>query len=180
MDPALQEQLLQQLKDIDSPQAISWWPLAPGWWILIILSLIALAAAAYFVYATYRANDYRREALKLAEQAQARFTTNQDSAQYLNTINTVLKQTSLHLTQADPSANIAHASGTQWIEFLTTRSSRALSANTIAALRDGIYRPATHINVADIHRDVTGWIKSHSKKKLDDAAIEKEHEAANA
>jgi len=69
MDPALQEQLLQQLNDIAAPNAISWWPLAPGWWLLIILVLLSLVALAYYLYAQHRASAYRREALSLINNA---------------------------------------------------------------------------------------------------------------
>ena len=36
MDP---EQI--PLRDLHLPDAISWWPLAPGWWIVLGLALIA-------------------------------------------------------------------------------------------------------------------------------------------
>lgn len=48
MDP------LAQLKDIHLPDAIPLWPLAPGWWILIICILAAIA------YATQRYLKHRR------------------------------------------------------------------------------------------------------------------------
>ena len=30
------------LRDLHLPDAIGWWPLAPGWWVLIALSLLGL------------------------------------------------------------------------------------------------------------------------------------------
>ena len=38
MDP---EQI--PLRDLHLPEAIGWWPLAPGWWILIAIALVGLA-----------------------------------------------------------------------------------------------------------------------------------------
>ena len=32
----MQADSLAQLRDIQLPEPISWWPLAPGWWVLII------------------------------------------------------------------------------------------------------------------------------------------------
>ena len=37
MDP---EQI--PLRDLHLPEAIGWWPLAPGWWILIAIALVGL------------------------------------------------------------------------------------------------------------------------------------------
>ncbi|MDB9952467.1 DUF4381 domain-containing protein [Porticoccaceae bacterium] len=59
---------LAQLRDIHLPETISWWPLAPGWWVLIIL--LGLVTGWIIVKAVQRkrANLYRRQALaKLLE-----------------------------------------------------------------------------------------------------------------
>ena len=55
---------LAQLRDIHLPEPILWWPLAPGWWVLIIL---CLALAIWFIskgVQRWRANLYRRQALQ--------------------------------------------------------------------------------------------------------------------
>ncbi|MBT8449789.1 MAG: DUF4381 domain-containing protein [Gammaproteobacteria bacterium] len=38
---------LANLRDIHLPEQISWWPIAPGWWLLIILSLITIIWLGY-------------------------------------------------------------------------------------------------------------------------------------
>ncbi|NVK88722.1 MAG: DUF4381 domain-containing protein [Gammaproteobacteria bacterium] len=43
------QELLKQLKDIHSPDPVSWWPLAPGWWIIIILLIISIGLLVYFL-----------------------------------------------------------------------------------------------------------------------------------
>ena len=47
------DKLLAQLYDIRDLDPVSWWPLAPGWWVLIVLALFA-AAAAYWRQWTHR------------------------------------------------------------------------------------------------------------------------------
>ena len=39
--------LLDQLHDIEGLDPISWWPLAPGWWILIVIGLVILGLGGY-------------------------------------------------------------------------------------------------------------------------------------
>lgn len=41
---------LSQLRDIHLPAPISWWPLAPGWYILAILILVLIAIASVCWY----------------------------------------------------------------------------------------------------------------------------------
>ena len=55
---------LAQLRDIHLPPPISWWPLAPGWWILIFAGTFASIWLTKTLVQTYRSNLYRRQALK--------------------------------------------------------------------------------------------------------------------
>ncbi len=45
---------MEELRDIQGLDHISMWPLAIGWWVLIILALIALICGAVFAYKRYR------------------------------------------------------------------------------------------------------------------------------
>lgn len=55
---------LSQLRDIHLPPPISWWPLAPGWWILIFAGIFAFIYLTRILMQRYRSNLYRRQALK--------------------------------------------------------------------------------------------------------------------
>ena len=55
---------LAQLRDIHLPPPISWWPLAPGWWILIFAGTFASIWLTKTLVQRYRSNLYRRQALK--------------------------------------------------------------------------------------------------------------------
>ncbi len=48
---------MDDLIDIQGLDAISWWPLAKGWWFVIVLSSIILVVVAYFLYRRFK---YRR------------------------------------------------------------------------------------------------------------------------
>ncbi len=55
---------LEQLKDIHAAPDPGIWPLAPGWWILIVLVLLAITGV---VYAVRRYQKFRRQQLVLGE-----------------------------------------------------------------------------------------------------------------
>lgn len=48
--------LLQELRDIADIGAVSWWPLAPGWWVAIIVSTLLLC---YLIYKLYELISFR-------------------------------------------------------------------------------------------------------------------------
>lgn len=104
MDP---QSLLAQLEPLREPPAIGWWPLAPGWWLVIALALAALLYAAVWVRRKWLSNRYRRLA-----QSQLIDWRNQDQGISLEKLNRLLKVTAL---QAWPSDDVASLHGTNWI-----------------------------------------------------------------
>lgn len=54
---------LQQLADLILPENIHWWPLAPGWYVLVFLLVMLLVFMFYKKRQHYIKNQYRREAI---------------------------------------------------------------------------------------------------------------------
>lgn len=65
VDP--RQMLLAQLKDVQAPASVDWWPPAPGWWILGALLITVFAGAAFFVVKRQRQARYRKLALQALE-----------------------------------------------------------------------------------------------------------------
>ncbi|MEM0910101.1 MAG: DUF4381 domain-containing protein [Pseudomonadota bacterium] len=51
---------LSQLEDIQLPQSVSIWPLAPAYWIIIGLGLCVLCLCGWLIYKRLKSRDYRR------------------------------------------------------------------------------------------------------------------------
>jgi hypothetical protein len=110
MDP---EQL--PLRDLHLPAAISWWPLAPGWWVVI-----ALAAAGLFVllrrYLRTRARGAaRRYALKQLKELTAEFEQHRDAVAFSRAVSALLRRTMLAYA---PRQEVAGLTGDEWLAWL--------------------------------------------------------------
>ena len=57
--------LLSQLRDIHAAAPVSWWPPAPGWWVLALLVLVLLVWAGRRMLARFRV--YRLSLIHISE-----------------------------------------------------------------------------------------------------------------
>lgn len=67
--------LLQQLNDIQMPDPVGFWPLAPGWWIVLFLLLAFVAFAIYTLVKWIQRTRYRKQALAILKQLDLRKNT---------------------------------------------------------------------------------------------------------
>ena len=91
MDPST---LLSQLKDIHAPEAISIWPLAIGWWLLIIISTAAITTLCYLILRRRLQNTWKRQAKKAFKGLSSAYSL-EPSTENLLQINRLLKQKKL-------------------------------------------------------------------------------------
>ena len=68
MNDQLKNILEQQLRDVHTPDAVSWWPLAIGWWIALAAILLALAVSVTMLVKHRRRNKYRKLAVNSLDQ----------------------------------------------------------------------------------------------------------------
>ncbi len=112
-----QENLLQ-LHDIHLPAAASWWPPAPGWWILTAISLLLLTWIVYRLGKWMKAALWRKKLLSEFNQYHARIDAMDDT--------TLATEISRHLRQLAltlyPASEVASLTGTDWLEFLESHS----------------------------------------------------------
>ncbi|WP_339669730.1 DUF4381 domain-containing protein [Dasania marina] len=155
---------LAQLRDIHTPPAIDFWPLAPGWWLLIVLSLSVLVILFYSLRRYRRRNAFKRVATQQVQQLSQQHS---DDSLYIQQLNRLLKQTALAV---NPRQDIAALHGDAWLHFLDQHSSK----NT-QAFSDGVGQVLGHgpyqATVASVDRPalnqlVSLWIKQQSAKRL--------------
>ena len=107
MDP---QSVLAQLRDVQAPDPVSWWPPAFGWWLLAAL-LIALLLFAVWSFRYWRKKTaWRREALRELRNLQASWAANHHP-QTLSKLVILLKRS---LASALQRPEILSQSGDQW------------------------------------------------------------------
>ena len=102
------------LRDIHLPESVSWWPLAPGWW--ITLGLLLLAGMTVYLLKIFR------EKQLLGKQSMEEFATlvnqyqqDRDARQLLTNLSQLLRR--VCITQFDDEY-IASLTGEAWLDFL--------------------------------------------------------------
>ncbi|GAA0203656.1 DUF4381 domain-containing protein [Kangiella japonica] len=151
-------QLLEQLRDIHQPEPVSWWPLAPGWW--IIIALVVLIAALFIIKAILKKRHYRYVRLAVKELKQLK-QTNKES-RWLAKSHNLMRRLSLCYVPED---KIGRMSQQEWQAFLQATSKQSLnkqtlSEQTINAFVDLPYKPASYSETLDkdaILNEVTQW-----------------------
>ena len=162
-------QTLLPLKELKLPDAISWWPLAPGWWILLVLVIGLLFCAIFLLRKWWLSNQDRRETLRLLKSVYAQWQAGGRSQEYILQVNTALK-----CFCRDRFPEALSLSGESWINFLNRRAGITLFDGDIAkALAQGAYMPEQddrQIPAQQIMQASLSWLKKaspkHSPEKL--------------
>lgn len=155
---------LSNLHDIIVPDPVSLWPLAPGWYVLAWILLIALAFWAWSRLRRWRQNRYRRMALTELDQLEAAVKDPSRRVSALGELPALVKRVAL---AAWPRERVASLSGPALLAFLdqTGRTQMfqlgagkslavlAYDAQTVAALDNA--------HIAPLFSAVREWIKQH-------------------
>ena len=148
---------LSALHPLRSPDAIGWWPPAPGWWVLLVAILVAVAVAAWVIRRRYRSNAYRRHALQQLARVQAAHRADADTSHYLAQINALLKSVAL---RAYPQRDIAAVHGGQWRAFLNRDLPETLQLQD--TFDDAVYQKSCpDVDLPRIEQAAQYWIRKH-------------------
>ena len=158
--------LLAHLEANIEPEAIGFWPPAPGWWLLGCLTVGLCLLAGHRLWKQRKANLYRRQALRTAK---ALYRQHQHSSHEPPDImalaqgyNRILKAVALHTS---PRARVASLYGERWLQFLGRTQKGQQGMKALSALGLELYatptQQASQIAPGQLHRAVLRWIKTH-------------------
>ena len=143
------EIMLSQLAPLREPAAISWWPLAPGWWIVLALSVTLLTGVFLRLRKRRRKNSYRRIALAALEELRSRQAGTDE-------LNWLLKAAAL---RAYPQEQVAGLHGAAWQQFLASTCPKVAS-ETFAEL-DALYQREPSPVSGHLFEAAENWIRQH-------------------
>ena len=145
-----------ELRDIHLPDPVSWWPLAPGWWLLAIL-VLALALLAW--YWLLRRGREPLRALSLDELARIRtaLDSGEDQHATLNEIAGLLRRVLISYRGRD---GFADSTGTAWAAQIRELSSAGFSDADLELLGAARYRREVDADLAALLDACERWIEN--------------------
>ena len=148
------------LRDIHLPEPISWWPLAPGWWI-IVGGLLALAILGFLAWRFYARRQIRRAERALASIEQ-RYQSHRDDHQLARELSVWARQ--FALLQKTANTRGSNSIGTDWVEYWQQRIAASdLSQQELHnALTVAPYRPGESFDAQKLTAGLRQAIKQPS------------------
>lgn len=156
--------LLKGFIDPASTVDVSWLPTTIGWKVTFILILVLGAWKSFHLFQSYKANKYRRIAIKAISRNKQDTINDQFLQQELRRINSVLKQVACC---SFPGSKVAMLSGNEWSEFLTVSSPKPIFDRPILLQwQQDIYKPAsdygwTEGELSQVRLSAIAWVKGH-------------------
>ena len=140
---------LSKLHDIVVPDPVSWWPMAPGWWIVLALVFTLLLHLAVRRLRKWHADAYRRAALRELE-----------ASANAGQVAVILRRTALAIA---PRESIAALRGDAWIDWLATQSPGAMPESIRPMLTRSLYAAMTPSNIGELREVARHWIRHHKR-----------------
>lgn len=144
MDP---EQI--PLRDLHLPAEIGWWPLAPGWWFLLAVTVGLLVWYAWLEFLKWRANRARRIALSELTAIRREYEQSGDGVRLARDLSALLRRALLAYA---PRKDVAGLTGEHWLAWLDRGLDEPVFENGAGRLIGSLpYRdPETMRNDADV------------------------------
>jgi hypothetical protein len=144
------DQALDNLADISVGNEVSYWPLAWGWWVLIVLVCLASIAAAYAIIMYRQKRRIKRKALRTLQA----MSLTESSA--LEDIHNVLRAACIHYY---PDKNVSAMHGQSWLQFLCAQHElKDAQKNTLRLLSQSLYQSDINISPESASNVVSEWL----------------------
>ena len=103
------------LRDLHLPDPVGWWPLAPGWWFVLLLAATALGYLAWRAYLQWRRNAARRFALRELARYEAEYLKHRNPVTLGKQLSELLRRGMLAYA---PRGEVAGLTGETWLQWL--------------------------------------------------------------
>lgn len=149
------------LRDIHLPDAVSWWPPAIGWWILLVIVISIII----FLPRLYRRVTYiplNKIALQSFENIIASYNNSNNPVELITATSKLLRQVAMSY---HPREEVACLTGEEWIDLLNTMTSEPIFNQEIKELlMNAPYQEYAQINSEQFINNMTNWFQGLPKK----------------
>ena len=141
-----------ELRDVHVPH-IGWWPLAPGWWVLAGLVVVAAIILAWRWRRRIHRRRYVERVLADLHLARARHAEDGDSAAFAASAHALLRRVAR--TRDPDSVTYADAA---WRTALAGMAPKR-DITRLAVLGEVMYRPGAPLDVDAVSGDIDAWVR---------------------
>lgn len=160
--PPLMPHQQLDLKDIVLPDPVSWWPPAPGWWLLLIaFALVIGLIVNYLKQRRLRRYAPRAIALNAMQQLAMRYAEDKNTLTLVRDVSALLRRVAISVY---PRADCAGLTGEAWLAFLDSHANQTVREKTFVdhgrVLIDAPYREKSiqDHEVQDLIALASDWI----------------------
>ncbi|MCL9682950.1 DUF4381 domain-containing protein [Legionella maioricensis] len=147
---------LAQLKDIHLPESIGWWPLAPGWYVVMLLALFLLIAVACWAYKRHANALAKNQALELLNSYKEQYEKEGNAQLASARISELLRRVALVYY---PRAEVASLHGDAWVAFLNQTGKGVDFEPVKSMLLDSPFKTSETVNLKPLIMRAQRWIK---------------------
>lgn len=153
---------LDQLRDIHLPsEGISFWPLAPGWWLVLIALLLTAFLALFFWLRTRRRRGIVSQSLKAV--ADLEKNASLSAQEWLAEVSSLLRRVVISLYGRDRVAGLV---GSDWMTFLDAQGKTTdFTQGAAKVLADQPYAPSVDYDRKAVTASVNRWLKRQRRAR---------------
>lgn len=148
-------QALEKLRDIHAPAPVGWWPLAPGWYLLLVMLILAVCGILFFVLRRVANSRAKRQALQLLLSYEQQYQQVPNSQLTTAHVSELLRRVALVYF---PREAVAGLQGEAWIMFLNNTSKGLDFSKVYHELLEMPYQPKTSGDLQALFRLARTWI----------------------
>ena len=153
---------LSDLRDIHLPDPVSWWPPAPGWWMVLGLAVVLIVLAVWG-YRRLRVPRIYRTARHELQGLREAYAANREDHKLVTGLSVVLRRYAMALYGRE---QVAGLTGQQWLTFLNkTGNTNTFSSGVGNVIVSVPYGSQVPVHGEALLTAVERWLKGNRRRR---------------